>query len=312
MGRGIIFALCAASLFGFVYYFPVLLKPLSLVEIFCWRLVMSCPAIALLITFEKGWGYVGDLVYRVKKQPLLILAFLFSSSMLAVQMLIFIWAPLNGKALSTSLGYFILPLGMVVGGRLVYNEKFTIYQKLAILFAVLGVTHEIWVSGAFSWETIVVSIGYPIYLIFRRKMNIDGIEGTFMDFLFIAIGCVIFMGLHYSGQEIIHGFVLHPFAIPMLGIITAIAFAMYFSAAKLLPLGLFGLLSYSEPVLLTLVSIVFLNETLSSEHALTYIMIWVAVCILAIEGGVFTVRGLARRKYLNRIKRKAEDSTPPQ
>lgn len=303
MGKGVFFAIAAASLFGFVYYFPVLLQPLSVVEIFCWRLLMSCPAIAILITFERGWNKVFHLLNRIKKRPILLFAILFSSSMLSVQMMIFIWAPLNGRALSTSLGYFILPLAMVVGGAFVYKEKFSIYQKIAIAFAIVAALHEIWVTGAFSWETIVVSVGYPIYLIFRRKMNINGIEGTFFDFLFMAIGCGIFMVIHDTGNGILISFLSHPFAIPMLGIITAIGFAMYFAGAELLPLGLFGLLSYLEPILLTIVAIFFLHERLSAEHVFTYVMIWAAVCILAIEGTVYAIRGIARRKLVNKVKR---------
>lgn len=301
MIKGIIFAIGASCLFGLVYYFPVLLAPLSVVEIFCWRLLMSCPAIAILITIQKSWGNVYHLLKRIIKQPLLVFAFLFSSSMLAIQMLIFIWAPLNGKALSTSLGYFILPLGMVVGGRLVYNEKFSIYQKVAITLALIGVINEVWVTAAFNWDTLVVSIGYPIYLIFRRKMNMEGIEGTFADFFLIAIGSAIFMSVHYTPHQIIQGFLYHPIAIPMLGMITAVAFAIYFAAAKLLPLGLFGLLSYTEPVLLTAISLVFLHETLSADQVFTYMMIWSAVCLLVLEGIVFTVRGLAQRKFLKRL-----------
>lgn len=297
MGRGIIFALSAFSLFGFVYYFPVLLRPLSLMEMFCWRLLMSFPAIVVLITLQGKWQAIIALLGRIKKNPYLIFAFLFSSSMLAIQMLIFIWAPLNGKALATSLGYFILPLAMVVAGRFVYKEKFTSYQKVAIGLAVIGVIHELWVAQAFSWETIVVLTGYPIYLIFRRKMNMEGIEGTFMDFLLIAIGCGIYMYWYYGIAGFWRGFGLHPVAIPVLGIITAIAFAFYFSAVELLPLGLFGLLSYFEPVLLTIVSIFFLGEKLAPEHVLTYVMIWAAVAVLATEVSISTIQVLVRRKH---------------
>ena len=37
--------------------------------------------------------------------------------MLGVQLWLFLWAPLHGRALPVSLGYFLLPLVMVLAGR---------------------------------------------------------------------------------------------------------------------------------------------------------------------------------------------------
>lgn len=82
----------------------------------------------------------------------------------------------------------------------------------------------------------------------------------------------------------------------MLGIITAIAFAMYFVARRLLPMGLFGLLGYVEPVLLSMVSVLFLHESVSSEHIISYGLIWLSVCVLALEGSIFVLRAIKRKR----------------
>lgn len=301
MVKGVFLSTFASCLFGLLYYYPVLLRPMTTVEIFCWRLLMSFPAIVLLICIERQWQSVGMLFARVKKQPWFILAFLFSSSMLAVQMILFIWAPLNGRALSTSLGYFVLPLTMVISGRLIYKEKFSFLKKIAVGLAVFGVGYEIYITQAFSWETLVVALGYPIYLIFRRQMQMDGIAGVFADFLLIAIGCAIFLFSHYELAKIYADFSHFYIAIPTLGAITAIAFAAYFAASKILPLGLFGLLSYIEPVLLALVSIFFLHETVSSEHFVSYALIWAAVCVLVLEGTIYTIRNIKRKRMSHMI-----------
>jgi chloramphenicol-sensitive protein RarD len=52
------------------------------------------------------------------------------------------------------------------------------------------------------------------------------------------------------------------------------------AASRLLPLGLFGILSYVEPVLLFLVALVFLGEQFNSAQWLTYIPIWLAVLLV--------------------------------
>lgn len=48
-------------------------------------------------------------------------------------------------------------------------------------------------------------------------------------------------------------------------------------------MSLFGLLVYVEPVLLFIVAIIF-GETILAAEWPTYIAIWMAVCVLIIEG----------------------------
>ncbi|XKM13978.1 EamA family transporter RarD [Orbaceae bacterium ac157xtp] len=298
MLKGVLLSLGASCLFGLVYYYPVFLKPMSVIDIFCWRLLMSAPAILLIVIAEKQWGSLIGLFARIKRQPLFLLALLFSASILAVEMLIFVWAPLSGRALSTSLGYFMLPLTMAVCGRIFYKEHFSFYQKIAVVLACCGVALEVYVTGAFSWETVVISLGYPIYFMFRRKMGIDGVAGTFSDFSFIALGCLIYFIAEYDASKIISDVKEFHFYIPFLGIITAVAFAAYFASSKLLPLGLFGLLGYVEPVLLTIVSIVFIHESISPDHILPYLFIWGAVFVLVLEGAIYTIRNIKRKRLV--------------
>lgn len=296
MIKGVALSILASCLFGLLYYYPVLLQPLSVVDIFCWRLLTSFPAIVVLIFLEKQWSSISALFIRIKNQPFLLVGLLFSSFLLTIQMLIFIWAPINGHGLSASLGYFLLPLSMVVFGQIFYKERLSIFQKIAVVLAGIGVILEIYITGAFSWETAVIALGYPIYFMTRRKLQIEGISGTFSDFFFIFLGCLIYFILNYPLNRVISDLSHFHIFIPMLGIITAIAFAMYFVARRLLPLGLFGLLGYVEPVLLTLVSVLFLHESVSSEHIVSYGLIWLSVCVLALEGILYLLRAVRRKR----------------
>ena len=71
--------------------------------------------------------------------------------------------------------------------------------------------------------------------------------------------------------------------IPLLGIISASALAAYIISSRLLNLSLFGLLGYVEPVLLAIVAVL-LGERIASNQWLSYVPIWLAVGLLAIEG----------------------------
>ena len=78
-----------------------------------------------------------------------------------------------------------------------------------------------------------------------------------------------------------------------LGIISALALVCYIVASRRLPLSLFGLLGYVEPVLLVFVSLL-LGESIADGEWPTYIAIWFAVGLLVLEG---IKRLLALRRY---------------
>ncbi len=298
MVKGVVFSILASCLFGVVYYYPVLLNPLSVIDIFCWRLLMSFPAILLLVAIQNQWQTLFDLALRIKNQPCLLIGLIFSSGLLAIQMLIFVWAPLNGHGLSASLGYFLLPITMVICGKLFYKERLSVFQQLAVVCASIGVVIEIYLTGAFSIETAIIALGYPLYFMIRRKLRIEGIAGIFSDFLFIFIGCLIYFIVNEKPVKLLNDLRAFNIYIPLFGFITAIAYSFYFGARRALPLGLFGLLGYVEPMLLTLVSILFLHESLTSSDIASYGFIWFSVIILAGEAGIYALKALKRKRKL--------------
>ena len=79
-----------------------------------------------------------------------------SAALLGSQLWVFLWAPLHGRLLEVSLGYFLLPLIMVLVGRFYYHERLDALQWLAVGCAAVGVAHELWATHAFSWPTLLV------------------------------------------------------------------------------------------------------------------------------------------------------------
>src|SRR5690606_804792 len=74
--------------------------------------------------------------------------------------------------------------------------------------------------------------------------------------------------------------------VPLLGLISSAALVAYISASRMLPLGLFGLLGYVEPVLLFWVAFLFLHEAVPHQAWFTYVPIWIAVLLIAGEGAL--------------------------
>jgi chloramphenicol-sensitive protein RarD len=71
--------------------------------------------------------------------------------------------------------------------------------------------------------------------------------------------------------------------LPGLGALSTLALASYLKASRMLPVALFGILGYVEPVLLVFVSITLLRESLSAGQLATYVPIWIAVALTALH-----------------------------
>lgn len=168
MKQGVALSVSASFLFAVVYYYATILQPLSGTEVFAWRIVLGVPALAILITQLNAWSEVKAVSKRLVSDARFFLMMLLCAILFGIQMWLFVWAPVHDKALDVSLGYFLLPLTMVVAGRLVYKEKLSWPQIIAVVFAVIGVLHEFGRSYSFSWATALVAFGYPPYFMLRR------------------------------------------------------------------------------------------------------------------------------------------------
>ena len=281
----------ASCLFAVMYYYTSLLAPLDGEEIFGWRMLLTLPCATLFMIVTRDWSLVTGLLRRVRQTPALFLGLCATSALVGVQLWLFLWAPLQGRSLEVSLGYFLLPLTMVLTGRLVYGERLSRLQKVAVALAATGVGHELYQHGSFAWEVLVVAGGYPIYFVLRKRLRTDHLGGLWTDMFLMSPAALYFV---ISGPLNAGDLASHPqlyALIPLLGAISALALISYVLASRMLAFSLFGLLSYVEPVLLVMVALI-LGESIAQDQWLTYLPIWLAVVVLVLEG----VRHLLRQR----------------
>lgn len=285
MAIGVLLSLMASSLFAVMYYYTTLLTPLSSEQIYSWRMLLTIPLMGLMIAVLGQWSSVKHITQRLKTEPQLYIVLPLSAALLAAQLWLFMWAPAHGKALEVSLGYFMLPLTMIIMGRIVYKEKLSSIQKIATACATLGVLYELIRVGTFSWTSALVCSGYPIYFYLRYRFKTNNLGGMWFDMLLTLPLVIYFLS---RGPNPLSN-TLHPnptlgWLILGLGLISASALVCYISASHRLPFSLFGLLSYVEPVLLVFVSIL-IGESIQQGEWPTYIAIWLALLLLAFESG---------------------------
>ncbi|MBA1278203.1 MULTISPECIES: EamA family transporter RarD [Pseudomonadaceae] len=285
---GVASSVGASILFATLYYYTSLLEPLDGQQIYGWRILLTAPCLAVLLIGFGRWGEVRQILARLSAEPRLWLALPLSSALVGLQLWLFMWAPINGHGLDVSLGYFLLPLTLVLTGRLVFGEAISRLQRLACILAAVGVGNELLLASSLSWPVLAVALGYPCYFILRRRIGTANLGGLWLDLVIsLPVAATFALGDSATLQQVIASPRLQ-LLIFGLGALSALALALMIIATRL-NLALFGLLSYVEPVLLVVVALL-LGESIAPDQWLTYGAIWMAIAVLVVEG----VRALRR------------------
>ena len=281
-GRGLALSIGASLLFAVLPGYVQWLTPLDGVQIFAQRVLWSIPLILLLVVLARQTHLLRETFIRLRREPLLLAACPVAAALIGVQWLLFLWAPLVGRMLEVSMGYFLLPLALVLSGRVFYGERLRPLQRLAVACAVLGVLHELWRTQAFSWLTLVTALGYPPYMMLRRWTRLDALSGFVLEMLILAPLAIWLIAVYGPAGVFSERPVLW-LLVPLMALIGTLAFAAYMASSRLLPMGLFGILSYVEPVLLFIVALLVLGEHFDAGQWLTYLPIWLAVLLVGCD-----------------------------
>lgn len=280
--RGVLVSVVASFLFAALFFLPPLLEPFEANEIFAWRVIATVPVLAALVGVFGWWRDVRDIAVRLARRPTLILVVVLDGLLLSVQLWLFGWAPQTGHGLELALGYLLMPLAMVVVGVVLHRERLAPLRIAAVAAAAIGVTAAIVVAGGLSWATIAVAVGYPVYFAIRRRAGLDSI-GAFCFELLVLVPVAVVLALQPSSLDVLAAHPQLGWGILLLGVIGGVALVLYLVASRLLSFGVFGLLSYLEPVLLVLVAVLLLGESLTLTDVFVYGPIVLALVLLGLE-----------------------------
>lgn len=280
--KGITLSLLSSVLFSVLCYYSVFLYPLNGWQIAGWRAVTTVLLLMLALVFRKKFRPFWHYLLSVVKSMRLLAATSICAALLGLQIIIFCWAPVNGQSRSLALGYFMLPLVMVITGRALYGETMSGWQKIAVLLAACGVMAEEFMVRSLPLVALVVMLGYPPYFIIKRQLKSDAFFSVLAENLFLVIPAVVLLIYQGSGNEWLPTGGWR--TVTGLGLLSCSALLCFLLASSSLSFTLFGMLSYVEPLLLFLVSLFLPGEKLTLSSLLTYVPLWLAVLALMTDG----------------------------
>ncbi len=274
--NGIICALIAYLLWGTYAAFFALLAHVNALEVVAHRAFWSIPIAAAVMLVM---GRTQD-VLRVVKTPKLLGLMCLTTLLVTISWGVFVWAVAVGRALETSLAFYINPLLNVAVGYLVLREKMTALQMVAIALAIVGVAYQTWALGVFPWLSLLLGAAFSAYGFLRKTIDVGPVQGFFVESSILSVlglAVVTWLGIR---EPLSFGSDWNTTVLLLAcGPMTALPLMFFATAARRIRFSTLGLLQYIAPSMLFLTAVFVLHEPLQQAQLVTFGFIWTALAL---------------------------------
>jgi chloramphenicol-sensitive protein RarD len=278
---GLPYALGAHVFWGSMPLYLLLVQSVPPLEFVAWRLIFTLPLCGLFLAMSNGWSELRAVLRNRRAVGTLV----GSASMVAVNWWLYVWAIQSGHVYAASLGYYILPLLMMLLGLVVLGERLTRRQWAAVMLAGLGV--GILAAGALTtmWLSVSMAVTFGLYGLLRKTVAAGPLAGLTVESLILypaALGIVAWYWTTPAGPAIGQGWEL-ALAVAWSGPMTAVPLMWFATAARRLPYTVMGFLQFSSPTIVFVLGLTVFGEELRPAQLACFVLIWAAAALFTWE-----------------------------
>lgn len=274
-------AVAAYTIWGFMPLFFKQLQGISPVEIVAHRVVWSVILVVAILWARKGLGDFRNAIVDPRTRRFM----LASTTLIAVNWLIYIWAITNQHILAGSLGYYINPLINVTLGMLFFRERMNSTQTVAMVLATAGVVVLANESLASIWISLALASTFALYGMVRKMAPVGSLPGLACEttlLLPFALGYVLWAAAYDPTPGFGHAPLTDGFLIAG-GAMTTIPLLLFASAARKMPLSTLGFIQFIGPTIQFMLGVFVYDEPFTRAHAICFALIWSAVAVFCVD-----------------------------
>lgn len=278
---GLPYALGAHVVWGSMPLYLLLVQSVPPLEFVAWRLVFTLPLCLALTAATRGWADLRLVLHN----PRALLTLLGSATMVAINWWLYVWAIHNGHVYAASLGYYILPLMMMLLGLVVLGERLSRRQWAAVALAGLGV--GILAVGALTtmWLSVSMAVTFGIYGLLRKTVAAGALAGLTIESLILCPAALAILAWYWKtpeGPAIAQGWDV-ALAVAWSGPMTAIPLMWFAIAARRMPYTVIGFLQFLSPTVVFILGLTVFGEALRPAQLACYVLIWAAAVLFTWE-----------------------------
>ncbi|MFT6301984.1 MAG: chloramphenicol-sensitive protein RarD [Granulosicoccus sp.] len=276
--KGVLSAVIAQILWGLFPIYWKWLDHVNSIEILSHRTLWCAVFLSLLVVLT---GKRRAIVGRVLSSKIEIARHFISSSLIAANWLVYIWAVNNNHVIDASLGYFLSPLVSVVLGFFIFSERLNVLQWSAVILAAMGVVIMTVVSGVFPWIGLALASSFGVYGMARKKASTGPINGLFVETLLLVPVSLLAMMWLFDNGDLTYKFSWNQTDLLLVlgGLVTAIPLVLYAQGARSLPLSFSGLLVFITPSIQFLIGWLYFKEPILLASWFGFACIWLALIL---------------------------------
>ncbi len=224
---------------------------------------------------------------------------------------LYVYAVSIDHIVETAIGYYLNPLVSIILGMLVFQERLSRLQTVAVALCAGGICFFTVNYGSFPWIAITLALSFGVYGAIKKKGGYPAVEALAVENTVMVVPALIF-AVVLANATGTHGFLA---AVPggidwrttlLLiggGAVTAIPLILFAKAANSIPLTLLGFIQYVSPTIALLVGVFANGEPFTLAHAVCFGCIWSGLALVAVDA--------LRSNRLEQEQRAYEDALPP-
>ena len=275
----------AVILTGYIGWglFPLywtLLNHVPASEVLLHRMLWSMPVLLLLVMLsQRRRAQFKDALRSWHELRWLAV----SSLVICANWGIYIWAVANHRVVEASMGYFLTPLLNVLAGVIVFREKLSRLNIVAIMFAAAGVAYYVVTTATVPWVGIAVGISFAAYGLMRKQMKTNAVPGLLVEILLLLpFTLALLLWQQFRGEAMFLHYAWDTDLLLILGgPITIIPLAFFTAGTRMLPMTTVGILFYVTPSLQFLSGVLLLGESFNLNKLVGFIGIWIGLAIFS-------------------------------
>ncbi|MBV2361402.1 EamA family transporter RarD [Thalassococcus sp. CAU 1522] len=277
---GFIAIVAACVIWGLSPLFYKLLTHVPPLEVLAHRTVWSLFLFAGLLLVQGRLRAVRAALDSPVKAATVGLA----AAMITVNWFLFIWSVQVGLVKETSLGYYIYPLVSVALGVVLFGERLSRLQWLAVALAAASVAVLVAGLGTAPWLPLVLATTFSIYGVLKKRLSIGPVVSVTAEILLLTPVALAWLAmLHVGGAGAFGRDLVTSLLLIASGLLTALPLVLFSRAAQLVPLSTVGLVQYLNPTLQFLCAVVIFTEPFTPVHALAFGLIWTGLALYSIS-----------------------------
>ena len=250
--------------------------PVSSGELALYRAVLAAALLLACFLINKTTPFS---IFSLKKELLLLLA---SGAAMGFNWILLFEAYHYTTITAATLSYYFAPVIVTLLCPVLFHEKLSLKQTVCFLFSTLGVVLIIGIrnlqGGGKDTIGILLGLGAALFyasviLLNKFIKGVSGIERTFLQFL-AAIAVLIPYVLCTGGFHLTALSTIGWANLLIVGLIhTGITYCLYFSSIKELRGQEAAILSYIDPLVAVLVSVMILGEAITPSQIIGGVLI---------------------------------------